>query len=265
VTPANVSLWKVSTDNLLLSTKNSPDLITVSQFFATPSGGQQVEEIRFADGTVWTASQLFAQRVAVTEGDDTAVYGFGWSDTLDGLGGNDGLWGRGGNDSLTGGAGNDTLYGDSSSSSNTGDGNDTLSGGAGNDTLFGGGGNDTYRFGRVGGADTVTEAAGVDRVLLDTAVLPADVTLFRLGQDLILAIDQGQTQLTVMGHFSGATAQVESIEFSDGTVWDAAGIVAHTAAGTAKATRSPKAWVRASTRYRVRCTTPWAPISRVWP
>ena len=152
-----------------------------------------------------------------------------------GCGGNDRLSGRGGSDSLSGGTGNDTLYGDMASYSNVGDGNDTLNGGAGNDALYGGGGNDTYRFGRGGGADSVTEAAGVDRVLLDAGVLAVDVSLFRLGQDLILAIDQGQTQLTVVGHFSGTAAQIESVEFSDGTVWDAAGIVAHTAAGTANA------------------------------
>jgi trimeric autotransporter adhesin len=235
VSAATLVSLRANSDALALWAPGSTNQLVVTNFFATPSGGQQVEEIRFADGTVWTAAQLFAQRVAVTEGDDSSVYGFGWSDTLDGLGGNDQLWGRGGSDSLSGGSGNDTLYGDSASYSSAGDGNDTLDGGTGTDSLFGGGGNDTYRFGRGRGADAVTEAAGTDRVLLDAGVAPADVSLFRLGSDLILAVDQGPTQLTILSHFSGAASQVESIEFADGTVWDAAGIVTRTAAGSANA------------------------------
>jgi trimeric autotransporter adhesin len=235
VTPAQVKLFNASTDDLILTRSGSSGNLTVSQFFATPAGGQQVEEVRFADGTVWTASQLFAQRVAVTEGDDPSVYGFGWNDTIDGLGGHDAIWGRGGNDSLSGGTGNDSLYGDSSSSAAAGDGNDTVDGGAGNDTLYGGGGNDTYRFGRGRGVDTINEAAGTDRVLLDAGVLPADISLFRLGTSLVLAVDQGPTQLTVAGHFSSTANQIESIEFADGTVWDAAAIASRTVYGTANA------------------------------
>jgi trimeric autotransporter adhesin len=235
VTPAQVKVFNASTDDLILTRSGSFGNLTVSQFFATPSGGQQVEEVRFADGTVWTASQLFAQRLSVTEGDDPSVYGFGWNDTIDGLGGHDAIWGRGGNDSLSGGTGNDSLYGDSSSSAAAGDGNDTVDGGAGNDTLYGGGGNDTYRFGRGRGVDTVTEAAGADRVLLEAGVLPADVSLFRIGMGLVLAVDQGPAQLTVAGHFSGAANQIESIEFGDGTVWDAAAIASRTVYGTANA------------------------------
>ncbi len=235
VSPSTVTVWKVFGDDLTLGHSGSGSNISIAGYFGTPSGGQQVEEIRFADGTVWTPAMLYAQRVAVTEGNDTAVYGFNWNDVVDGLGGNDAIWGRGGNDSLVGGAGSDTIYGDIGSSASAGDGNDTLDGGGGTDSLYGAGGNDTYLFGRGRGADTVFEAAGADRVLLDADVLPADVSLFRMGNNLVIAVDQGPALLTVSGHFSSTASQIESIAFADGTVWDTAAIQARTIYGTPNA------------------------------
>lgn len=235
VLPSQVSVVPTSNDDLNLRHNPSGQSIVVSGYFGAQSGGQEIEEIRFADGTVWTPSQLFAARVATTEGNDQNLFAFSWADTVNGLGGDDRIWGRGAGDSLIGGSGNDTLFGDSSSAVGAGDGNDTLDGGVGDDSLYGAGGNDTYRFGRTGGSDTVTEAAGTDRVLLDSGVLTTDVSLFRLGNNLILAIDQGAAQLTVAGHFSGTAGQIESVEFADGTVWNAAEIVTRTVAGTPNA------------------------------
>jgi Ca2+-binding RTX toxin-like protein len=76
--------------------------------------------IRFADGTVWNAtevSNLLYLRQG-TAGDDVLtggpgddrLYGYAGSDTLSGLEGNDVLDGGAGADSMTGGLGNDTFF-----------------------------------------------------------------------------------------------------------------------------------------------------------
>jgi Ca2+-binding RTX toxin-like protein len=115
----------------------------------------------------------------------------------------------------------------------TGDGgNDTLDGGAGIDRLVGYEGNDTYRFGRTSGQDTIVEAdstgTSLDTVQLDAGILPADVSLLRNGNDLILALDQGPTQLTVSNYFlsaaNSAYYKIEQIQFADGTLWNNADI-----------------------------------------
>jgi Ca2+-binding RTX toxin-like protein len=226
-------------DDLFLKDKTTGNSITLPLFFNSQGSDYKVEQIRFADGTVWSVADVFAKTAQqmMTAGNDT-VLGFRWADVLDGQAGNDLIAGSTGDDQLIGGAGDDTVYGDgiSNSFASPSDGNDTLDGGAGNDTLYGGGGNDTYLFGRGRGSDTVTEVGGTDRVLLDAGVLTTDVTLFKVGSVLIVAIDQGPTQLAVSGQFSGTASQaIESIQFADGTVWDTAQIQARAVGGTPNA------------------------------
>jgi Ca2+-binding RTX toxin-like protein len=166
-------------------------------------------------------------------GNDNLSGGNG-NDLLNGGTGADTLYGQQGNDTLDGGAGDDVLYGDETYLGVVG--NDILHGGEGNDSLYGGEGNDTYLFGRGEGRDVVNEWGGSDKIVLASGVLPTDVTLFRIGDDLILTIDQTATQMmTVRGFFHAATAQVETIEFANGTVWDIPTIQATVIAGTVNA------------------------------
>ncbi len=215
---------------------------------------RQVEEFRFADGTVWTWADVSARDPlhAASYGSDQ-LYGYAWSDNISGAAGNDTIFAQGasdtlagdegddtlvanlGADTLLGGAGNDQLYGDDISSTTASDGNDVLDGGAGDDLLYGRGGNDTYVFGRGSGSDLVFETAGVDTVALASGVAQADVTLFRMGNDLIVALDQGPTQLRIAGHFGAASGAVESISFADGSSWDSAAIALRAVSGTQNA------------------------------
>ena len=78
-------------------------------------------------------------------------------------------------------------------------------------------------------------AAGFDRIVFDADVLPADVTLFRDNLDLLVAIGQTQAQTRIVNYFADAACQVESLEFANGTTWNAAAIVTRTVAGTANA------------------------------
>ena len=127
-----------------------------------------VEQIQWADGTVWTHAQLIAalgqtgtvRSPAATAGDDVRN-GTPDADTLAGLGGNDVIRGLGGDDSLDGGAGNDTLKGgDGNDTLTGGDGNDILEGGAGEDVIEGGGGTDTAVWGVALAEARITPVAG---------------------------------------------------------------------------------------------------------
>ncbi|MBI5898512.1 MAG: hypothetical protein HZB40_04745, partial [Rhodocyclales bacterium] len=144
------------------------------------------------------------------EGDDILRSGMG-SDLLDGGSGDDTLSAGGGNDTLRGGDGNDRLAG--------GLGSDVLEGGVGDDVLTGGNepavwsagwaartpnGNDTYRFGRGDGHDIVMDrdslAGNTDTIELAADIVPADVQLTHVGNDLILSLTTGDT-LTVANWF----------------------------------------------------------------
>jgi len=80
------------------------------------AGDGVIEELRFADGTVWSQQTIRQLSLQGSEGDDWLT-GFDGDDTIAGYGGNDTLQGLAGNDWLDGGAGVDSLVG--------GDGDDT--------------------------------------------------------------------------------------------------------------------------------------------
>jgi Ca2+-binding RTX toxin-like protein len=268
VLPGDVSLSR-SGDNLVLSINGTSDQLTVNSYFYNDgNNAYRVEEIRFADGTVW--SDLEAIKEWVIAGNETSqtLVGYATDDVIDAGGGNDYVSGRGGNDHLRGGAGTDYLYGEAGDdlldggSDNDylnggdgadvllggagndalygGNGNDILDGGTGNDTLDGGYGNDTYLFGRGAGQDTVSSydptVGKVDAVQFAADVLPGDVSLSRSGNNLVLSINGTSDRLTVNNYFyddaNSGLYRVEEIRFADGTVWDVAAVKAKAIAGS---------------------------------
>lgn len=92
------------------------------------------------------------------------VFGSLNNDTIIGNSRQNDIFGLAGNDSLEGGTSDDYLYGNDGNDTIKGeDGNDFLAGGSGNDSLIGGDGDDFYYFtGEAQGADSITEAAGID-------------------------------------------------------------------------------------------------------
>jgi Ca2+-binding RTX toxin-like protein len=180
----------------------------VRNYFTAGYADRTIDEIRFVDapGIVWQRPQIML----------AALQGGAHQDVLVGQDTHDVIRGMGGNDWIGGGLGNDDL-----------------DGGAGDDSLTGGGGGDTYRFGRGGGTDTIFESGGTDRILLAAGVTPSDVQIYRQSAfgngELILVIDGSEHQLKVSDAYnvSGNTG-IESIEFADGTVWNAAEIVTRT-------------------------------------
>ncbi|KXS47899.1 MAG: calcium binding hemolysin protein, partial [Marinobacter sp. T13-3] len=173
-------------------------------------------------------------------GSDTAetIYGYAGSDSVDGAGGNDTLYGAGGNDSLSGGAGHDRLNGGAGDDIlNGGEDRDYLYGGAGNDTLrgdagtndylSGDSGNDTYLFDAGDGNTTINNhdtGAGRNDILrfLDS-IESSDVKATRSNSNLLLTVLSTGEVITVQSYFyddgAGGYA-LDTIEFSDGTVWD---------------------------------------------
>ncbi|MBF0310363.1 MAG: hypothetical protein HQL56_12625 [Magnetococcales bacterium] len=138
------------------------DSLSVTSWFS-PSYRSKIEEVAFADGTVWDIPTLenMALNLTGTEQADTLNGVDYYTDTMHGLGGNDTLYGQGGNDFLYGEAGNDALYGGGEDDIlDGGDGNDTLDGGSGTDQLYGGNGNDTLDGGN--GSDQLIGGNGDD-------------------------------------------------------------------------------------------------------
>lgn len=230
----------------LASQSGATQSIVVTGYFGNPATGRGLETIQFRDGTTWSLSDVVARAQVsnLTDASETGVYGFSWADRIDAKGGNDQVFGLQGNDTIDGGAGNDTLYGEFDDDSLIGgagadvlygddangimSGNDTLDGGAGADQLYGGAGDDTYMFGRQSGSDLIFETSGNDRVLLESGILPANVTLYNDTYDLVIVLDAGRVQMRVPGYFNGnASKQIESIVFADGTTWDQTYIAAH--------------------------------------
>ncbi len=218
-------------DDLIIGIVGTTDTLTIPYYFSLDGGSSsRVEEIRFADGTVWDVATVKALITQGTSGNDT-LYGFSGADTLSGFGGTDTLWARAGDDTLDGGAGNDTLRGEV--------GNDILYGGTGNDTLYGDSGNDTYRFGVGDGVDAINNAdAAVGRrdvVEFTGGLAPSAVSAARTGNNLVLRIIATGETLTVNGYFNqdGASQDsVDEIRFADETVWDIATIKTMVTQGT---------------------------------
>ena len=161
VTPDKVRLTR-SGDDLFISLLGTTDVLRVDYYFRQDAtSAWAVEQIKFADGTVWDVAKVKQLTQKGTEGNDELRGEDTVNDTLSGGGGNDSIYGLGGNDVLSGDTGNDYLQGDAGDDTlSGGEGNDTLHGGAGNDVLDGGIGDDTL-YGR-DGADFLQGGEGND-------------------------------------------------------------------------------------------------------
>ena len=106
---------------------------------------------------------------------------------------------------------------------------DTVFGAEGNDTLDGGPGSDLYVF-RIGdGQDVIQDSGeqeGADRLVLGDDIDQQKVDLGRDGDNLTLSLADTADGITVVDYFVPGKASIGTIEFQDGTVWDAAEIAA---------------------------------------
>jgi Ca2+-binding RTX toxin-like protein len=246
--------------NLVLTVAGGGTVASMAQFSGDNAHSDfGVDQVQFADGTVWTRSRLAEMVLAGTSVGETLIGFNDLNDTVDGGAGNDTLHGRNGNDTLIGGEGNDTLYGDGGNDNlqggagddhlDGGDGNDVLEGGAGNDLLRGLGGSDTFRFGRGDGADSIENynsfhgwidpgaETAIETVLFDADLLPSDVIARRVGDDVVLTIAGTNDSLRIGRQFNGSSIDhfygVDEVRFADGTVWTPATLRTLVSQGTA--------------------------------
>ncbi|PJA56924.1 MAG: hypothetical protein CO164_10490, partial [Rhodocyclales bacterium CG_4_9_14_3_um_filter_68_10] len=206
VTPVDVRLERsravrgwTAEDDLKLTIRDTGETLIVKNYF-NESNRHAVEEIVFADGTVWDA-EFITNRVLQGDARDEELRGF--DDR---------------NDVIAGGAGNDRLLGLS--------GDDTLDGGAGDDVLEGGAGDDTYRFAAGAGQDVVIEGANAaaDAVELAPGILPSDVSVrWTLQGDMAVGLPDGSRAVVRNQAKPWLAVEgfgIERLRFADGTVWE---------------------------------------------
>ena len=249
IATTGVTLSRVS-DNLVLKINNTSDQLQISNYFYDETvSNYNLENIQFADGTIWNAATV-KSKVLTTTADNDVVVGYAAAETISGLAGNDNLSGRGGNDVIDGGAGEDLLYGDEGSDTlkggtqndslsgglgndilngdndndnlNGGAGNDTLDGGAGNDSLQGNDGADVYKFGNGSGQDTINnydiDALGVnaDKLLFGTGIAENQLWFKRTGNSLDVSIIGTADQVSITNWYSGGNYQLEQLQTASG-------------------------------------------------
>ena len=235
----------ISTDDITLTRNNydlqltingTNDKLVVSNYFSTTTSywsmglmqsrdvgemGNKVEQIIFADGTIWAVDEIKdrARHVNGTSGADNIQGLDSLNDVINGLEGNDVIYGNNGSDVLLGDAGDDVLYG--------GTGNDTLDGGAGTDILIGDTGNDTYIFGVGYGTDSITDwdstVGNIDTVSFAAGIAPSSVTVKRNSNNLEVTVGASD-KLVIQNFFSSDAYKIEQFTFDDDTTWSVADI-----------------------------------------
>jgi len=147
-----------------------------------------------------------------TASTDISVYTL---NTITGTSSGETLTGTSNADELIGLAGNDTL--------NASDSNDFLNGGIGDDTLSGGTGDDTYYFSAGDGNDLISESSGSDTIIFDSSVSASNIVYTQEGHnddDLFITNTATGDVIEIFNFFWGASREIESVIFSDGTVHD---------------------------------------------
>ncbi|WP_171496075.1 calcium-binding protein [Acinetobacter oleivorans] len=166
--------------------------------------------ITFADQTVWTITDILAQPLLGTEGDDYLV----------------GIDAR--DNKIYGFAGNDNLYGAI--------GNDYLDGGTGDDYLDGGYGINTYYFDRGYANDVIiapylTPESAPTETHIQLGILPDDISVELFDQSIRIRIKDSGDTLEIHDAFVENSA-FKTITFADQNVWTITDILAQPLLGT---------------------------------
>lgn len=192
ISPEDIMAVQSGAD-LVLYHSNNVDQIRITNWYANPA--YQVSRFEFADSTVWTAQEVNDRGSVTLRGTlgSDAITGTSLSETLYGLDGDDTLNGAGGNDVLVGGRGNDTLLGST--------------------------GTNTYLFSEGDGVDLIYGST-LDTLKFAAGISSTDVTVERIGSDLVFRHTNGTDGVTVAGWYSQSSSRLASVMFEqDGTTW----------------------------------------------
>ena len=202
--PAEVS-FSVIPDTTILLIQLGDAIAAVRGFFSESDEGR-IENFAFSDGTIWHREDVLAALEAQNPPPS--------EDPPPNENPIPPIVGTAGNDVLTGTSQGELIEGYA--------GNDTLDGGAGEDALAGGLRNDVYIWQAGKGSDLILDIGGIDTLRI--AAKASDVTL-ALDDDLqSLTITLGSEVLTIAYYFVRGESDeeeghIETITFSDGTVW----------------------------------------------
>ncbi len=189
-------------ENGLVIWDQANNQVQIKDWFS--NSASRIEEVRFANGTVWTSADLTeaALHQVGSDGNDN-LHGYDDEQNhLDGGAGNDQLFGGSLNDLLEGGIGDDTLIGN-----------------GGDDLLEGGAGDDSYLIGGSAGATTLRDDSSegaVNTVRFAAGMLTSDLTPTRVGDDLNLSWNGGIGAATIEGYYADPGAW--RFELASGTV-----------------------------------------------
>ena len=208
ITPGDLVLTREASNgsNVRISfTDHSGSILLQGQSDGRATG---IEQIQFADGTIWDRAALDAQVVAqaVSAANDIV---------------RDGYYGL----AIDAGAGNDVVY--------AGSGADTITGGTGDDDLYGGDGGNTYIYNIGDGNDRIVQGFwedGVDTLSFGAGIAPTDLILTRDVLDtnnVTISFASGAGSILLEDQFGGRASGIEQIQFADGTIWDRGAIEAH--------------------------------------
>ncbi|MGE4404576.1 calcium-binding protein [Pseudomonas sp.] len=218
---ADVEVRKVGTD-LVFAVGTGSDQLTVKGWFssaaatASANDSARVEQVQFADGTLWDLGRIQSQVISRGTQDGDVLNGWSGQDTMLGGEGNDTLDGGTGSNQLFGEAGDDVLKVASSARGNV------LAGGKGTDTLYGSYYDDTYLFNLGDGQDTIVETStysGVrDLLQFGDGIGTEDLWFERNDLDLVISINGTDDRARIQGWYSSSSYRVEEFHTADGKV-----------------------------------------------
>jgi Ca2+-binding RTX toxin-like protein len=179
--------------NLVIGFANTANSVTITNYFEGPEF--EIEELRFADGVVWSPAVVGAAFADVPMGQALQI-------------------GTDQDDSLTGDAGDNALF--------AGSGADQLDGGPGNDTLIGGEGDDVYLIDADDGDDVIVDreaSANTDKLVFGDWLTVIRARLVRSGSDLKIAFADTENAVTLKDYFLDPAYEIEEISFTSGITW----------------------------------------------
>jgi Ca2+-binding RTX toxin-like protein len=211
ISPDDVTVRRVG-DDLVLGITGTPDQLTVESHFASvfvlppfaaigrTVSAYQLEQIQFADGTVWGAGMIASL---------VPIMGTEQNDVLQGTNLDNVLVGLGGHDTVQGLAGNDRIEG-----------------GRGNDTLRGGAGHDTYLFNLGDDIDTIEDVIATgegNRIQFGVGITQGDLTFTRddTARTLTIQVGGSGADQLVLTQFdprgTNGSLVVGTLAFADGS------------------------------------------------
>ena len=225
ITAENLRITHDSTESHLIverldnSGQLTDDRITIENAYATNSGtvnnraGQYegelqnsfiIESFEFSDGTSMSLAEIqLASETLYTELEPEVVT------------------------EVEGTSGDDVLVGDEGVNIINGyDDNDTITGDLGNDTLIGGRGNDTYLYNLGDGFDTINDFKGADSLRFGAGISADNISVSANDSDMLITLSDSQV-ITITDWYSADSSRIEQFEFTGGTVWAVADILAN--------------------------------------